>query len=191
MDALGFDEINGVEKCLCLSRNIFQDLVYLFGNQEDGTRGFLTLLWRRQRGKGTRNEGRFPALCARLARNRSMGSPWRQTSPYLYSPRCFPMKLRPATLIPNFSYTAIHSFHPGPKVVGLSQVAFTPPKILEGVGEDFWGDKARESDVERPTVAPSPEKLAKICKFRAFFVRMKIIFVFSSLSGLNVSLFKC
>lgn len=41
-------------------------------------------------GKGSTREGRFPAL--RPKSRRSMGSPWRQTSPYLYSPRYFPMK---------------------------------------------------------------------------------------------------
>lgn len=64
-----------------------------------------------------------------------------------------------------------------------------PPKIFEGVGEDFRGDEARESDVERPTVALSPENLAKICKFRAFFVRMKKnVRVFEYISDLNVYL---
>lgn len=40
--------------------------------------------------KGNEREGRFPAL--RPKSRRSMGSPWRQTSLYLYSPRYFPMK---------------------------------------------------------------------------------------------------
>lgn len=94
-------EVNVLEKCLCLPRNISEVIpstrvpIYLFGDQEDGRGGFLTLLSSR--------EGRFPAL--QRARNRSMGSPWRQTSPYLYSPRCFPMKLRRAFIpVPQASY---------------------------------------------------------------------------------------
>lgn len=67
-----------------------------------------------------RAKGVFPPC----ARSRSMGSPWRQTSPYLYSPRYFPVKLPelPASCCPCAARRSQgpRSFHPSPKVGGLS-----------------------------------------------------------------------
>lgn len=80
-------------------------------------------------GKGSTREGRFPAL--RPKSRRSMGSPWRQTSPYLYSPRYFPMKShgsapcrpdcsRPFAWLARLAPLQPRSFHSGPKIGGLS-----------------------------------------------------------------------
>ena len=77
----------------------------------------------------TRAKGVFPPC----ARSRSMGSPWRQTSPYLYSPRYFLVKLPelPASCRPCYRApfaqgpqgSRSRSFYPRwnrPKVDGLS-----------------------------------------------------------------------
>lgn len=106
------------------------------------------------------NEGRFPALGSRLARNRSMGSPWRQTSPYLYSPRCFPMKLRvapsPLSRKPHTQLSlirpSVRSFVPPwpPKVVGLSQVAFTLRRSPKEPARIFVRRDARKRRLTAP-----------------------------------------
>lgn len=65
-----------------------------------------------------------------------------------------------------------------------------PPKIFEGVGEDFRGDEARESDVERPTVAPSPENL-KFVNFARSSWEWKKMFVFLSIFRIWMFTCKC
>lgn len=82
---------------VCVRARVFVCVYLVDDQQERGRRGFLTLRSAR-RMRRRQSEGRFPAL--RRARNRSMESPWRQTSPYLYSPRYFPMKLRCCSFVP-------------------------------------------------------------------------------------------
>ena len=156
------DEINGVEKCLCLACNISKagshpaGLVYLFGDQEDGARGFLTLLSssssssRQQQTKGV-----FP-----LSALGSLGTArWdhhgdrrphtfipRDVSPWSYASLLRPC---PASLIPNFllyDRPSVRSFHPGPRRSSDWARSHLPSEDPRRSQRGFSFDATRESD---------------------------------------------
>lgn len=140
-----------------------QRFVYLFADQENGTRGSLTLLSSTTRqGNGTRRAfSRSPALGSLgTARWDHHGdrrphtfiprdvSPWSNAAPSSLS-------RKPHTQL---SYTTDRSFHPGLEGRRIELGRIYPPKIAEGADADFRAmgrAKASGNDPAFSSFAPS------------------------------------